>query len=144
MTSAIIVAAGQGTRMGGGVDKLFLRVAGQPVVAHAWQLYDGAPFIDEIILVVRVERRGLFLELAERLGFRKPYQLVTGGPERQDSVWNGLAALHPDSEVVAIHDGARPCTPTELVRRIIERAHHMGAAVAARRLTDTVKESEDG
>jgi 2-C-methyl-D-erythritol 4-phosphate cytidylyltransferase len=144
MTSAIIVAAGQSTRMGAGIDKLFLMVAGRPVVAHAWQLYEGAPFIDEIVLVVRDECRGRFLALAERYEFRKPYVLVAGGPERQDSVWNGLAALNPGSQVVAIHDGARPCTSVELVRAIVERARLMGAAVAARRLTDTVKESEDG
>ncbi len=144
MTSAIIVAAGQGTRMGAGVDKLFLTVAGRPVVAHTWSLYDSAPFIDEVILVVRPERRMQFEELGARLGFRKTFRFAPGGQERQDSVWNGLAALNTKAQLVAIHDGARPCTPLELVERTVERARTSGAAVAARRVTDTVKESEDG
>ncbi len=144
MTSAIIVAAGQGTRMGAGVDKLFLMAAGRPVVAHTWSLYDAAPFIDEVILVVRPERRIQFEEWGARLGFRKTFRFVSGGRERQDSVWNGLGALDPKAQLVAIHDGARPCTPLELVERTVERARASGAAVAARRVTDTVKESEDG
>jgi 2-C-methyl-D-erythritol 4-phosphate cytidylyltransferase len=144
MISAIIVAAGRGTRMGEGVDKLFLAVAGKPVVGHAWGIYDAAPFIDEIVLVIREERRGLFEELGKRLGYRKPYRFVSGGEERQDSVWNGLAALDPAADLVAIHDGARPCTPRELVWNTLEKARVVGAAVAARRLTDTVKESGDG
>lgn len=144
MISAIIVAAGQGTRMGAGVDKLFLTAAGRPVVAHTWSLYDSAPFIDEVILVVRPERRMQFEELAARLGFRKTFRFAPGGKERQDSVWNGLAALNTKAQLVAIHDGARPCTPLELVERTLERARTSGAAVAARRVTDTVKESEDG
>jgi 2-C-methyl-D-erythritol 4-phosphate cytidylyltransferase len=144
MTGAIIVAAGQGTRMGPGVDKLFLPVVGRPVVAHTWGIYDAAPFIDEIILVVRGDRLEQFEELGKRLGYQKPFRLTAGGGERQDSVWNGLGALDPATELVAIHDGARPCTPRDLILRTLEKARMTGAAVAARRLTDTVKESEDG
>jgi 2-C-methyl-D-erythritol 4-phosphate cytidylyltransferase len=144
MTSAIIVAAGLGTRMGAGGDKLFLTVAGWPVVGHTWRIYEAAPFIDEIVLVVRTDQRERFEELGVRMGFRKPVRYATGGQARQDSVWNGLAALDPGAELVAIHDGARPCTPLELVQRTLDKARTTGAAVAARRVTDTVKESEDG
>ena len=144
MTSAIIVAAGRGTRMGAGVDKLFLPVAGKPVVGHTWGIYDAAPFIDEIVLVIRAERRAQFEELGKRLGYDKPFRFAIGGEERQDSVWNGLAALDPAAELVAIHDGARPCTPRQLLWNTLEKARAVGAAVAARRLTDTVKESADG
>ncbi len=144
MTSAIIVAAGQGTRMGEGVDKLFLTVKGKPVVAHTWEIYESAGFIDEIVLVVRADHQAQFEELRVRWGFRKSVRFVTGGQERQQSVWNGLEALDPSAEWVAIHDGARPCTPLDLVERIIEQAKISGAAVAARRVTDTIKESEDG
>jgi 2-C-methyl-D-erythritol 4-phosphate cytidylyltransferase len=97
-----------------------------------------------LILVVRAERRPEFESLGQRFGFRKPVRFVDGGRERQDSVWNGLLALDATTELVAIHDGARPCTPRELVERTIERARLTGAAVAARRVTDTVKESGDG
>jgi 2-C-methyl-D-erythritol 4-phosphate cytidylyltransferase len=144
MTSAIIVAAGQGTRMGAGIDKLFLEVAGRPVVAHTWQRFDAAGCIDEIVLVVREELRSAFEELAATLRLRKPFRLAAGGKERQDSVWNGLQELSPQAQLVAIQDGARPCTTEELIGATIEAARATGAAVAAQPVTDTVKESDDG
>lgn len=144
MTSAIIVAAGQGTRMGPKVDKLFLEIAGRPVVAHTWQRFEAAAGIDDLVLVVRDGHQHAFKELAAQFHFRKPYRLVAGGKERQDSVWNGLQALAPDAELVAIQDGARPCTSDELIAATLEAAREMGAAVAAQRVTDTIKESMDG
>ena len=73
-------------------DKLFLTVAGRPLVAQTWRRFDGAPFIDEIILVVRDGRQSEFAELAARYQFAKTFRIVAGGKERQDSVWNGLQA----------------------------------------------------
>jgi 2-C-methyl-D-erythritol 4-phosphate cytidylyltransferase len=144
MNSAILVAAGKGTRMGAGVDKLFLEVAGRPVVAHTWQRFDDAKCIGEIILVVRKDRQRMFEELAAKSSFQKPFRIVTGGAERQDSVWNGLEALSPMAEVVAIHDAARPCVSEELIAATIKHAKESGAAVAAQPVTDTIKESPDG
>jgi 2-C-methyl-D-erythritol 4-phosphate cytidylyltransferase len=144
MNSAILVAAGKGTRMGAGVDKLFLKVAGRPVVAHTWQKFEDATCIWEIVLVVRRGRQKMFQELAEKFRFRKPYRIVIGGTERQDSVWNGLKALSPETEIVAIHDAARPCVSEELIVDTVKRAEETGAAVAAQPVTDTIKESGDG
>jgi len=144
MNSAVIVAAGQGTRMGPGVDKLFLEVAGRPVVAHTWQCFHDAPGIDEIILVVRDGMQADFAELAREFKLNKPHALVVGGAERQDSVWNGLAALSATSSLVAIQDGARPCPSQELIAATLEAARETGAAVAAQAVTDTMKESDNG
>lgn len=144
MNAAILVAAGKGTRMGPKVDKLFLEVAGRPVVAHTWQRFNDARCIGEIILVVRKGTRPVFEELAAKFNFQKPYRLVLGGAERQDSVWNGLEALSAASEIVAIHDAARPCTTEELIAATIKRAVETGAAVAAQPVTDTIKQSADG
>jgi 2-C-methyl-D-erythritol 4-phosphate cytidylyltransferase len=144
MTSAIIVAAGKGTRMGPNVDKLFLQVAGRPLIAHTWERFDSAAALDQIILVVREGMQNAFAELAGQFSFTKPYQLVSGGNERQDSVWNGLQALPPDADIVAIQDGARACTSEDLITRTIRAAREVGAAVAAQRVTDTIKESDDG
>jgi 2-C-methyl-D-erythritol 4-phosphate cytidylyltransferase len=144
MTSAIIVAAGKGTRMGPGIDKLFLEINGQPIVAHTWRRFEQASCIDEILLVVREGMQAAFAELAERYSFRKQFRLVAGGQERQDSVWNGLGALSPEAEIVAIQDAARPCTSHELITATIEAARQAGAAVAAQAVTDTIKESGDG
>jgi len=144
MNSAIIVAAGKGTRMGPGVDKLFLEVAGRPVVAHTWQRFNDAKCIDEIVLVVRDGMQSAFAELAVTFDWRKPHRIVAGGAERQDSVWNGLAALSPQTEIVAVQDAARPCTSAELIAATIAAARETGAAVAAQPVTDTIKESADG
>src|SRR6185503_14960170 len=136
MNSAILVAAGKGTRMGPGVDKLFLEVAGRPVVAHTWQRFNDAKCIDEIVIVVRDGMQSAFAELAATFSLSKPHRIVTGGAERQDSVWNGLSALSPQSEIVAIQDAARPCTSEELIAATIMAARASGAAVAAQRVTD--------
>jgi 2-C-methyl-D-erythritol 4-phosphate cytidylyltransferase len=144
MTSALIVAAGKGTRMGPDVDKLFLELNGCPLVAHAWRRFDDAPCIDYIVMVVRDGMQAAFAELAKEHAFTKPFRLVAGGTERQDSVWNGLEALPQDADIVAIQDAARPCTSADLIAATIEAARQFGAAVAARPVADTIKESRDG
>ncbi|HUD48718.1 MAG TPA: 2-C-methyl-D-erythritol 4-phosphate cytidylyltransferase [Candidatus Baltobacteraceae bacterium] len=144
MTSAIIVAAGKGLRMGSQTDKLFLSVAGNPVVVHTWRRFDSAPFIDEVILVTRDGMQNTFAEMAAQFRFTKPFRVVAGGKERQDSVWNGLQALSPDAEIVAIQDAARPCTSLALIEATIAAARAHGAAVAAQPVSDTIKLSEDG
>jgi 2-C-methyl-D-erythritol 4-phosphate cytidylyltransferase len=142
--TAIIVAAGKGTRMGPNVDKVFLEIAGKPVIAHTWQRFAEAKCIDEIILVVRDGMQSAFQELAEKFSFKKPFRLVVGGKERQDSVWNGLEAVSSQTEIVAIQDAARPCTSEALIEATIAAARETGAAVAAQPITDTIKESSDG
>lgn len=144
MNAAVIVAAGKGTRMGPNVDKLFLEVAGRPVVAHTWQRFNDAACIGEVVLVVRDGMQSAFAELAQQCGFKKPHRFVGGGKERQDSVWNGLEALSAAAEIVAIQDGARPCTSAETIEATIAAAIETGAAVAAMPVTDTIKESHDG
>jgi len=147
MNAAILVAAGKGTRMGlpqGGRDKLFLEVAGCPVVAHTWQRFYTAKCVNEIILVVRKGMQPAFEGLAAKFKFQKPFRIVAGGAERQDSVWNGLEALSAKTELVAIHDAARPCTSEELIAATFKRAEETGAAVAAQPVTDTIKESANG
>jgi 2-C-methyl-D-erythritol 4-phosphate cytidylyltransferase len=144
MVSAILVAAGKGTRMGPNVDKLFLELDGCPIVAHTWQRFDEARCVDEIVLVVRDGMQGAFKEIAEQRRFQKRFALVVGGKERQDSVWHGLKTLSPGAEIVAIQDAARPCTSQALIAATVAAARESGAAVAAQSVTDTIKESRDG
>ena len=144
MISAIIVAAGKGTRMGPQVDKLFLQLDGCPIVAHTWRRFEEAGCIDELLLIVRDGMQGAFAGLAEQYKFKKRFRLVAGGKERQDSVWNGLEALSPQTEIVAIQDAARPCTSSALIAATVAAAREVGAAVAAQAVTDTIKESRDG
>jgi 2-C-methyl-D-erythritol 4-phosphate cytidylyltransferase len=142
MNVAILVAAGRGARMGR--DKLFLHVAEKPVIAHTWGQLDDTPFINEIVVVVREGTEKNFLAVAKRFQFRKKFQIVVGGAERQDSVWNGLQVVPEETEIVVIHDAARPCVSAELIASTIKSAEETGAAVAAHPITDTIKESADG
>jgi len=144
VTSAIIVAAGQSTRMGPKMDKLFLPVAGRPLLAHTWERFDSALCIDEIILVVRDGMQGVLAEIADTSEFTKTFRFVVGGQQRQDSVWNGLEALSPAAQIVAIQDAARPCTSLALIEATIQAAREVGAAVAAQPVSDTMKWSDDG
>ncbi|HIG82435.1 MAG TPA: 2-C-methyl-D-erythritol 4-phosphate cytidylyltransferase [Verrucomicrobiales bacterium] len=140
MVSAVIVAAGSGTRMG--AEKLFLEVAGLPVVGHTWRRFDGHPEIDEVVLVIRENARAEFEALAKQLSPTKPHCFVEGGDERQDSVGNGLAAVNPDCQFVAIQDGARPCTSENAIIATLTAARETGAAVTAAKVIDTLKEAD--
>ena len=140
MASAVIVAAGRGTRMGS--DKLFLEVGGLPVVGHAWKRFDAHPDIEEVVLVVRPDNRSAFEKLAVRLDLKRPYTLADGGAERQDSVLSGLQAVRAGAGIVAIHDGARPCTDELTISDVIAAARKQGAAVAASAVVDTLKLSD--
>lgn len=142
MTSAIIVAAGKGTRMGPNVDKLFLEVAGQSILVHTWKRFEESDAFDEIVIVVRGGMENEVKQLG--INFKKKYKVIAGGTERQDSVWNGLQAVSASTDIVVIQDGARPCTSLELIAATIEAAREIGAAVAAQSVTDTIKESHDG
>jgi 2-C-methyl-D-erythritol 4-phosphate cytidylyltransferase len=144
MVCAVIVAAGKGTRMGLGVDKLFLLLKGVPVVLHTWRRFDQAPCIDYVVLVVRDGMQPVFEEMAAAERPNKPFRLVAGGKERQDSVWNGLMALPAEAEIVAVQDAARPCTSPELIAATVQAARETGAAVVAQPVSDTIKESADG
>jgi len=138
--SAIIVSAGLGTRMGTGVDKMFLEIAGCPIVGYTWLNYDGLECINDITLVVRPGREVEFSNLAETLSVKKKFQIVSGGDERQDSVWNGLVVIPKNTNIVVVQDGARPCTDRLLIKKTMEAAMSTGAAVAATLVSDTIKE----
>lgn len=144
MVTAVIVAAGRGTRMGPNIDKLFLELAGRPVILHTWLRFDSCPTIDQIVLVIRPDLRTEFEKLARLQKLTKLYSFADGGAERQDSVWSGLMAAPADAKIVAIQDGARPCTSHELIIATITAARETGAAVAASQVTDTIKESTNG
>lgn len=136
MTSAIIVASGSSRRMG--FDKLMATLAGKSVLAHSLKAFAACPAIEEIILVTDPERfRSLDLS-----GIEDKIVRVDGGPERQHSVANGLAALSPDCQLVAIHDGARPLITPEAITLALDAAAVHGAATLARAITDTLKRAD--
>ncbi len=136
--TAIIVAAGSSRRMG--FDKLSAPLGGVPVLRRTLDAFLAADAISSIIIVCPEERWGL---LGDAGRFTKPVVRVDGGKDRQDSVAQGLAALPDGTELVAVHDGARPLVhPDDIARCVAEAATHR-AATLARRVTETLKRSDD-
>lgn len=135
--AAVIVAGGSGRRMGG-VRKQYLELLGEPVLARAIRPFVEHPGVDAVVVVVPEE------DIASPPPWLRdlPVRLAAGGAERGDSVWNGLAALPAATEVVLVHDGARPFVTREVIDRVLERAPD-GGAVAAVRATDTIKEVDE-
>lgn len=135
-TIAIIVAGGKGKRMGRG--KQFIKIAGKPMLQWTVAAFDQTKAIDGIILVVSKEQ----IRLARRIKSKKIFCIVEGGKERFDSVRNGIAALPPSAEIVAIHDGARPAVTPEIIGASIAEAKKYGAVVVGVLLKDTIKKVE--
>ena len=134
--SAILVAAGSSRRMG--FDKLASPLGGMPVLRRTLEAFLAASSIAEVVIVCPEDR----WELLGGDGFSKPVKRVDGGTDRQDSVAAGLAALSPDSLLVAVHDGARPLVSPADIDRCVEAALQNRAAALARRVTETLKRSD--
>jgi 2-C-methyl-D-erythritol 4-phosphate cytidylyltransferase len=93
MNSAIIVAAGSGTRFGAGVPKQFLEIGGKPVLIHTLEKFENCAVVDEIILVLSVAEIENFRHSAARYNLQKPLKIVAGGRSRAESVLNGLNSV---------------------------------------------------
>ena len=145
MNTAIIVAGGSGTRLGGARAKQFLELAGRPIIAHTLQRFEECAAIHEVVLVLPAAETARFLQEAGRLGFRKLTRVVAGGPTRAESVWRGLQTMRAATAgVVAVHDGVRPfVTPAEIALTVTAAEEH-GAAVLVAPVVDTIKEIRDG
>lgn len=137
--SAIIVAAGSSTRMGGDVSKQFMEVAGLPVLSRTLLAFEKTKEIDEIIVVTREGDIAACRQLAEAHGITKLAAVVSGGATRALSVAAGFACVHPKSKFVAIHDGARCLVTPTMIERVCRAAFRHKAATAAYPVSDTVK-----
>ncbi|NLY43687.1 MAG: 2-C-methyl-D-erythritol 4-phosphate cytidylyltransferase [Clostridiaceae bacterium] len=137
--SAIIVAAGSGTRMGYSKNKLFLTIADRPVLAYTLQSFEECKMIDEVILVTRQEDIMLCKEIIDISGSGKVSKIIAGGRERQHSVYNGLKEISNNAALVAVHDGARPFVLPEHIEAAVKSAWEHGAAALGVRVKDTIK-----
>ncbi len=137
----IIVAAGAGTRLGTGVNKALTPLGNEPLFLYALRAL--RPFCDDMILVIREGEGGLFEE-ALRAAHLGPVHLATGGQERRHSVENGLKEVPGDTDIVLIHDAARPFPAPSLIRKVIQGAIVSGAAVPALPVKDTLRRQEAG
>ncbi len=147
--AVLIPAAGAGARVGAGHNKLLLPLAGEPVLVHTVRAFQAQPAIERIGVIVRPEDRPA-LERCFGVGAGRGKLLpwIPGGAQRQDSVYNGLAALASDPPAwVLVHDGARPCCSAALIARVLAALAEAGAAhgvVPVLPLNDTVRRLSGG
>jgi 2-C-methyl-D-erythritol 4-phosphate cytidylyltransferase len=134
-TTAIIVAAGSGSRFNSETPKQFLEINGRPVVEHTIRRFESAPSIDAIVLVLADDR----VDSIDTEQFNKVRAVVGGGATRSQSVLNGLNAVSDETEIVAVHDGARPLVTVDEIERTVDRAKQAGAACLVAPVTDTIK-----
>ena len=141
LTSAVIVASGNSTRMGEGVSKQMIMLDNIPVVARTIMAFDECECIDEIVVVAKQEEFYLYKEFQKLYGFKKFVRLVSGGATRQESVRNGFSAINKNSKFVAIHDGARCLITPSQIEEVCATAYKVGGATAATRAIDSIKVS---
>lgn len=142
--AVIVVAAGQGTRMGGGLPKAFVPLGGAPMLVYALRTLARLPNLTSLILVVAAADRERAGEILEQYGpWPAAVQITPGGAERQDSVAAGLALVDAHAELVLVHDAARPFVSLAAATACAAAAAAHGAAIVALPAHDTVKLADD-
>ncbi|MES2560556.1 MAG: 2-C-methyl-D-erythritol 4-phosphate cytidylyltransferase [Bacteroidota bacterium] len=137
---ALIVAGGNGTRMGAEMPKQFLLLAGKPILMHTLQVFYQVQC--ELVVVLPEYQFSYWQQLCETHAFTIPHQVVAGGHTRFHSVQNGLAVI-PEQTLVAIHDGVRPCVSEMVIQATFDTAAKKGNAVAAVRPKDSIRLIDD-
>lgn len=140
--SAVIVSAGNSSRMGG-VNKQFLEINDIPVIAHTIKVFDNSDLIDEIVVVTRECDVDNIKGLISQYNFKKISAVVKGGETRQLSVYNGVVNTSEKADFVAIHDGARPLVTQKVICDTLKIAFEFGAAATGVKVKDTVKQVND-
>lgn len=142
-TSAIIVCAGNSTRMNG-VNKQFLTLNNIPVAGHSMLAFQKCESVSEIIIAAKKDDIEKMQELADNLSISKLTHIVAGGSTRQESVLNALRTVSKDTKFISVHDGARPLVNPEFIEKTIADARVFGAAALGVPVKDTIKVVSDG
>ena len=136
----VVAAAGQGSRMGTKTNKQFIMLNNKPVIAYSLDFFEKQDSVDEIIVVTSAkELEYCRHEIIEKNKYQKVSAVLVGGQQRQDSVWAALQCLAPDTDFVAVHDGARPLLSADVLSRLLAEAEEWGAAIPGVPSRDTIK-----
>ena len=138
-TTAVIVAAGSGTRMNSCHNKQIIELNGHPLIAYTINAFQNSETVDEIILVVSEEIMQYAADSCDKYDFDKVSKIVLGGTSRQKSVYNGIKGISTDTKFVSIHDGARPFVSPALIDRTNRCAYEHKAAAPGIKVVNTVK-----
>jgi len=136
---AIIVAAGLGTRLNSKIPKPLVMLKGKPIFVYTLEIFEKSSLVDSIILVVHEQNFIKFSKLCREYDFKKLKSIIIGGETRCDSVGNGLKVLKEDTEIVIIHDGARPLVSERIIDESIQLCKDYEAVVAAVPVKPTIK-----
>ena len=140
MNTAIILAAGRGTRMNSSMNKQYLVLKNKPILAHSIEIFQKCDLIDEIIVVAnKDEEASCRTNVIEKYGYSKVKKLVSGGDERQFSVYNGLMQVDAKCDIVLVHDGARPLLTSVIIERCIDGVERYGAVSCGVPIKETIK-----
>jgi len=145
--AVVLPAAGLGTRMGrssaeftGTSRKQFMLLEGSPILLHTVRKFAACDRVTEIVVAVRPDDLSWVGDLLREQIRNKTVRVVEGGNSRQESVERALAAVTPDTDLVAVHDAVRPFVDLEIINRAIEEAQEYGAAIVGIVPVDTVKQ----
>ena len=139
MVSAIVLAAGKGSRMNSDKAKQFMEIKGKPLLYYSLKIFD-ASVVDEIVLVTRGSDIDYVREeIVEKYGFQKVKRIVAGGKERFNSVSKGIKACDKRNKIIMIHDSARPCVTNRMILDSISGARRFKACTVAMPVKDTIK-----
>ncbi|XP_062207719.1 2-C-methyl-D-erythritol 4-phosphate cytidylyltransferase, chloroplastic [Phragmites australis] len=137
--SVILLSGGQGKRMGASMPKQYLPLLGLPIALHSFKTFCQLKEVKEVVVVCDPDYTDVFEGSIENLQI--PLKFARPGKERQDSVFNGLQEIDGDSELVCVHDSARPLVSSEDVKKVLEDAAVHGAAVLGVPVKATIKEA---
>ncbi len=147
MNTAVILAGGVGSRMGVDRPKQFLMVQDKPIISYCFDIFQKHPEIDKMVVVVNEQWQGFTEEYAEKYGVSKICGYAPAGESRQHSIYNGLKCIAqnaPDTDIVIIHDAARPLVSDEIISDCIKGATEYDGAMPVISVKDTVYQSKDG
>lgn len=143
-STVIIPAAGKGKRMNQKISKQYIELNNKPILVHTLEVFEKCSAIDDIILVVgKGEIEYNKEEVIKKYNFNKVLHVLEGGVERQDSVYEGIKKVPSDTDVVLVHDAARPFVQTKHIEKTIESAIIHEACVLGVRTKDTIKKVDD-
>lgn len=148
MNYAIIVAAGKGKRMKAAKNKVFLEVAGKPIIYWTILNFEKNPKIDKVVLVTAENDILKLRKIVDKYRFKKILNIIAGGAERQDSSFAGLKYLKENgaenNDIILIHNGANPLIDQKTISKMILAVKNYGAAVCGFLARDTIKEISGG
>ncbi len=138
-TFAIIPAGGLGKRIESSLPKQFIKINSKEIIYYTLKTFDDSGLIDRIVIPVNKDYKTLLKNIISENKFKIPIDIVEGGTERQDSVYNALNSLQAaDNDIIVVHDAARPLLSLEILNSSITGAKRNKAAVVAVKAKDTL------